>query len=93
MMSIQTPLPPGTIVHVAQRPLGGGVDWSEKAIVARVTGRMKARAGQFDPLANGWSPVTFASGGCLLIHRENLMIANDQSRKARAVLKPLKSAA
>jgi len=93
MIEAQTPIAPGTIVHVAQRPLGGDVDWSEKAVVARVTARMKARPGQFDPLANGWSPVRFQSGGCLLIHREGLMIANDQSAKARAALKPLKSAA
>lgn len=95
-MTTQTassPLPAGTIVHVGKFPLEGGVDWSEKATIGRVTGQMKARPGQFDPLANGWSPVRFQSGGCLLIHRERLMIANDQSAKARAALKPVKSAA
>ncbi len=86
-MTSTAPLPANTIVHVA-RSTFAGIDWSEKALIGRVTSRMKARTGEFDPLANGWSPVRFTDGGGLLIHRESLMVANDQSAKARAILKP-----
>lgn len=85
---MKSPLPSGTIVHVAAWPHGStSPDWSEKAVVARVTACMRARPGQFDPLANGYSPVRFASGGVLLIPGERLRMAADQSRKARAALR------
>ena len=86
-MQQQTEIKAGTIVHVAAFPLSSiGPDWSEKAVVGRVRPEMRARPGEFDAIAKGWHPVTFTDGGCLLIHRERLMVANDQSAKARAAL-------
>lgn len=92
-MATKQAIDAGTIVHMATFSFGAlSPNWSEKCIVERVTAKHRAPVGQFDAIADGFVPVRFADGGRIMCHRDRLMIANDQSRKARAAFRMVRAA-
>lgn len=72
-MQFQTPLPPKTRVHILAFT-GPTFEpcWKEKGTVLKPTKATK-------PPTGDWSIVRFDDGGTMCIHRERLMVANDQS--------------
>jgi hypothetical protein len=71
-----TVLQPKTRVHVLSF-VGASFEpcWKEKGTVLKPTARQK-------PPSSEWSIVRFDDGGTMCIHRERLMVANDQSAAA-----------
>lgn len=69
-------LAPRTRVHILSF-VGSNFEpcWKEKGTVLKPTAATK-------PPNDEWSIVRFDDGGTLCIHRERLMVANDQSKAA-----------